>query len=225
MNIKKISTFIAISLFVLSSSIAQDRLVRGKVTTFDSIPLINASVLIKSTKQTIKTDSIGNFSAYCNTPEKLKISANGFLTRNVKIPENVKVLLINLKLKSTEEAKEIATGYGHVKDKDKLYSMVSLNSKEMDFSMYKDVFEIIRGRFPGVRVESDQIIIRGINSITGSSAALIVVDGITADASLANSIPPHSIKSINILKDGSAARYGVRGANGVVVIETKRGNE
>lgn len=220
--------FATIIIFVfLSTSITygQNKLLRGKVTTFDSIPLINASVRINSTKEIVLTDTIGNFSLMCNSPDKLKVTANGFISQKVKIPEQIKLVLINLKLKPTEEAKEIATGYGHVKDKEKLFSMATLGDKELDFSMYSDVFEIIRGRFPGVSIEGNEIIIRGKSTFLGSNAALLILDCIPTSAEGLNSVSPVSVKSINILKGGAAAIYGARGANGVVIVETKRGGE
>ena len=95
----------------------------------------------------------------------------------------------------------------------------------MDFSQYRDIYELIQGRFAGVQIIGSDIVIRGINSINSSSAALIVVDGITVDAATLRSIPPIQVKSINVIKDGSAAIYGSRGANGVVIIETRRGDD
>jgi TonB-dependent SusC/RagA subfamily outer membrane receptor len=87
------------------------------------------------------------------------------------------------------------------------------------------MYDLIKGRFAGVQVANGQIIIRGVNSINSSTAALIILDGVPVDGSALNSIPPVQVKSINVIKDGSAAIYGSRGANGVVVIETKGGND
>ena len=87
------------------------------------------------------------------------------------------------------------------------------------------MYDVIRGRFAGVQIINGEIIIRGINSINSSNAALIIVDGIPSDGSILNTIPPVQVKSINIIKDGSSAIYGSRGSNGVVLIETKRGGD
>ena len=84
--------------------------------------------------------------------------------------------------------------------------------------------DLMRGRFAGVKIESNgDIIIRGVNSFNLSSAALIVVDGVQVDGSIMSTLAPSQVKSINVIKDGSAAIYGSRGANGVVLIETKKG--
>jgi TonB-dependent SusC/RagA subfamily outer membrane receptor len=100
-----------------------------------------------------------------------------------------------------------------------------MNNEDADFSQYSNIYDLIKGRFAGVQITNGEIIIRGVNSINSSSAALIVVDGVPVDGSVLNSIPPVQVKSINVIKDGSAAIYGSRGGNGVVIIETRRGND
>ncbi|HDR52030.1 MAG TPA: TonB-dependent receptor, partial [Mariniphaga anaerophila] len=204
---------------------AQDRVIHGVVTTFDSIPLIDAEIQVRSTNQTVLTDTLGRFSVAVNSKDRLKVSANGFFNQKVKLEEKTKVVAVNLKLKPGDKNREYAIGYGHVSDRDKLNALASLNSNDMDFSQYSNIYELIKGRFAGVQVVNGEIIIRGINSINSSSAALIVVDGVPVDGSALSSIPPIQVKSINVIKDGSSAIYGSRGANGVVLIETKRGND
>jgi TonB-dependent SusC/RagA subfamily outer membrane receptor len=211
-------------LFVLQIS-AQERIIHGTITTFDSIALIGATVKVLSTKQTVLTDTLGNFSIGCNSEDKLKVSAKGFYDQRVKLTSNIKLAAINLKLKPGPKNREYAIGYGHVSSRDKLNAVANLSSNDIDFSQYSNMYEAIRGRFAGVQVVGNEIIIRGVNSINGSSAALIVVDGVPSDGSILNSISPIQVKSISVLKDGSSAIYGSRGANGVVLIETKRGGD
>ena len=218
-----IYTFVALLLTITCH--AQDRVLSGKVFTFDSIPLINASVEAKSTKQMVKTDTLGNFYISCNNDDVLKVSAHGFITEKFKVDSKIKMAIINLRMKSGEKSRELAIGYGHVKDVDKLNAVSSLNNNDMDFSMYSNMYELIRGRFAGVQIINGEIIVRGVNSINSSSAALIVVDGVPTDNSILSSLPPIQVKSINIIKDGSSAIYGVRGSNGVVLIETKKGGD
>ena len=212
--------------FILSfGSFAQERIIHGVVTTFDSLPLIGATVTVQSTNQETLTDTLGNFSLPCNEKDKLKVTANGFFTERAKIMSNTKFAAINLRMKPGEKAREYAIGYGHVADADKLNALANLNEGDMDFSQYSNIYELIKGRFAGVQIVNNEIIIRGINSINSSSAALIVVDGVPMDNSALSNIPPTNVKSINVIKDGSAAIYGSRGANGVVLIETKRGGD
>jgi len=125
-------------------------------------------------------------------------------------------------LKPGTKNREIAIGYGHVLDSEKLNAVSTLNNEDVDFSQYTNMYELIRGRFAGVQIMNGEIIIRGINSINSSSAALIVLDGVAVDNSILYTLSPIQVKSVNIIKDGSSAIYGARGANGVVLIETKK---
>ena len=218
--------FILIALiFCAFPSVAQERTVHGIVTTFDSIPLIDAQVKVRSSKLTVFTDTLGRFSVATQPNDRLRVSAAGFFTQKVKLDEKIKLAAINLKLKPGEKNREYAIGYGHVSDRNKLNALASMNSNDVDFSQYNNMYDLIKGRFAGVQVVNGEIIIRGISSINLSSAALIVVDGVPVDGSVLSSIPPVQVRSINIMKDGSSAIYGSRGANGVVLIETKRGND
>ena len=112
-------------------------------------------------------------------------------------------------------------GYSTVKQKDLTYSVSNVGVKENEASAYRDIYEYLQGRVAGVQVTQDKrIIIRGVNSINAGGDPLILVDGVeTPDISDLNI---HDIKSIDVLKDGSAAIYGLRGANGVLLITTKR---
>lgn len=214
-----------IVLAAVISSAAQERVINGIVTTFDSIPLIGADVKVLSTKEVVKTDTLGRFFVKISAEDKLKVSAKGFYPENVKLEQNTKMALVNLKLKPTQKSREYAVGYGYVKDGDKLNALAQLNEDDMNFSQYTNMYDLIRGRFAGVVVDpSGDIIIRGVNSINLSSGALIIVDGIPQDKSVMSILSPVDVKSINIIKDGSAAMYGSRGGNGVVVIETKGAN-
>jgi TonB-dependent SusC/RagA subfamily outer membrane receptor len=204
----------------------QERMIRGIVTTFDSIPLIGASVTAKSTKQEILTDSLGKFSIRCNNKDKLTVSAHGFYNQNVKLTGEIKFAAINLKLKPGDKGREFAIGYGHVKDEERLNAVTNLNNDDFDFSRYNNIFELIKGRCAGVQVIDNQyIIIRGINSINSrDNSALVIVDGTPLSMDALKSIVPTQVKSIDVIKDAGAAIYGTRGANGVIIIQTNRGD-
>jgi TonB-dependent SusC/RagA subfamily outer membrane receptor len=226
---KKLTSFFLLIFFSISffliSLYAQERTVKGFVTTFDSIPLVNVKITAKNSKQVVYSDTLGNFQIVCLPEEKIKVSAEGFVTQNVKIDDKVKILLVNLNLKPSPNSREIAIGYGHVKDKDKLNAISSLSNKDLDFSNYSNMYDLITGKFAGVQIINGEIIIRGIRSINSSNAALIVVDGMAVDQSYLTSLQPNIVKSIDILKDGGAAIYGSRGANGVVIIQTRKGGD
>jgi len=226
MNIRR--TLFSVIIIVLSvfSGNAQEKAITGMVTTFDSLPLIGADVKVLSSKEVVQTDTLGRFYLNVQEGDKLKVTAKGFYSQTVKLEDKTKMVLVNLKLKPTEKSREYAIGYGYVKDSEKLNALAQLTNDDMDFSQYTNMYDIIRGRFAGVTVDpSGDIIIRGQNSINLSSAALIIVDGMPVDKSVFATISPSNVKSINIIKDGSAAMYGVRGANGVVLVETKKGKD
>ena len=187
---------------------------------------------MKSTGKTVQTDSLGRFQLFCNPKDRLKIKADGFSTKKVKVKENIRMIFVNLDLKKGENnfeqaARYVNVGYGHVNSKELLYSVSTANNKDIDFLNFSNVLDAIQGQFPGVSVANGEIFVRGTNTLTGSegNAALIVIDGMITNSSDLNNIAVQDIRSIDVLKDGSASVYGSRGANGVVIITTKRGNE
>ena len=113
----------------------------------------------------------------------------------------------------------VDVGYG-TQDKDKLTTSVSnLKVKKTEAQTYSSVYDYLRGRVPGVMVTSDnRIIIRGIGTNSDATDPLILVDGVeTTDLS---SINPADVQSVDVIKDGSSAIYGMRGSNGVIIINT-----
>lgn len=225
---KHIISFLVITLLFSNSFnvAAQSRTIKGIVTTFDSIPLIGAEIVIQSSKEKVSTDTLGQFTAVIDATDKIKVRAKGFYSQNVKIDEKIKMVLVNLKLRPTDKAKEYAVGYGYVKDEERLNALAQLTNDDLNFSQYTNMYDLIRGRFAGVVVQPNgEIIIRGVNSINLSSSALIVVDGMPTNNSILETLSPNNVKSINVIKDGSSAIYGSRGGNGVIVIETKKGGD
>ena len=204
---------------------AQERVIHGKISTLENIAVAKAKISSKVTKQEVLSDSAGLFSIQCSDKDKLKITAHGFYNLKVKISGKDKFVLANLKLKPGAENREYALGYGHITDATRLNAIGNLNSDDFDFSRYNDMYELIRGQFPGVEVRGGEIVIRNTVTMTSNIGALIVLDGRAVDLSTFESLVPSDVKSINIVKDASAAMYGVKGGNGVVVIETKRGGD
>ena len=114
---------------------------------------------------------------------------------------------------------DIQIGYGS-QDRDKVTTSVSnVKVKKTEAQTYTDMYEYLRGRVPGVMVTSDKrIIIRGIGTNSDSFDPLILVDDVeTTDLSGLN---PADVQSVDVIKDGTSAIYGMRGANGVIIIRT-----
>lgn len=230
-RIRNLVLFLCLVLFSFNT-FSQDKTLVGQVTTFDSIPLSGVNVWVKSTGQTTQTDSLGRFQVLCNQKDKLKFEANGFYPQKVKVGKDIRMMLVNLKLKKGDENLDMAeryvsVGYGHVNEKVLANAISSLNDREQDFSKYRDMFDLIQGQFPGVSVEGNSIVVRGTKTIYGEQgdAALLIVDGIIVTAQDFANISPLDVKSVDVLKDGSSSVYGSRGANGVVIVQTKKGND
>ena len=228
-NSQKTTLFLVL-VFVGSIVFGQDKTLVGKVTTFDSIPLIGVDVLVKSTGQTVKTDTLGRFMVFCNPEDKLEIKANGFYSQKVKVEKEIRLILVNLKLKKGDNNLEMAeryanAGYGYVDSKRLTNAISTLNNSDVDFSMYSDMYDLLRGKFSGVTVQGNEIIIRGVKTFQGveGNSALLVVDGIIVNQQDFAMLSPLDVQSVDVLKDGSSSIYGSRGANGVVLIETKKG--
>jgi len=199
---------------------AQQRTVNGRVSTFENYALNNVSVTAKKSGEEAISDTAGYFTITCDTRDKLIFEANGFYKEriNLKRVEAGDSVNVNLKLRNGDENIEVATGYGHI-DKDKLTHAIQQVKSDNDFSNYDSVLDIINDKFTGIRMGG--IAPRGRNTFGGGSP-LLVVDGTAVQVDQIKNIPTTQIESINLLKGASAsARYGSRGMNGVIVIETK----
>ena len=108
-RISKILFPLIFFIFISNILYGQGHIIQGVVHTFDSIPLIGAEIKVKSTKQTVLTDTLGNFVIACNDEDRLKVMANGFYHQNVKISKNIKLVAINLKLKQGKRNQEYAS--------------------------------------------------------------------------------------------------------------------
>lgn len=115
---------------------------------------------------------------------------------------------------------DVNTGYSTTKRKDLTYAIGKVDIKDNDISTYSNLTDYLRGRVAGVEVSQNGVIrVRGINSINSPTDPLIVCDG--TEVRDINTINPMDVQSIEVLKDASASIYGVRGANGVILITTK----
>jgi len=200
---------------------AQVKVVHGYVTSFENIPVEGAQVKVKSTDQIVATDTLGYFFVGVNKTDKLTITANGFHKQRLKIKERTRLVAINLHPQPGQENRFIATGYDHVNSMNKVSAVDNIQSDDFNFSVYNDIYDLLKGRIPGVQVENGEVIIRGVSSVNMSNAALIIVDGMTANQQVLSSISPSDVKNISVIKDASSSIYGFQGVNGVIIIETK----
>jgi TonB-dependent SusC/RagA subfamily outer membrane receptor len=203
---------------------AQTRVVKGKITTFNQYPVQNVEVASKKAKSTVMTDSLGQFELVCNEKDVIQIKAKVFQSLSKKVNEDDDFIRANLIFRDTPKNREIATGLGYITHEQLTFALAHLADENNDFCNYSSVFELIRGKFPGVQIKASSsggegVFIRGDKSLYGDNEAIYVVDGVRVmDVSFIN---PCEMSTIDILKDGGAALYGSNAANGVVVIETK----
>jgi len=119
-----------------------------------------------------------------------------------------------------EEEDYVDIGYGKVKRDDLTTSVGSVSKEKLKQTHYQDIYTMIQGEIPGVTVSGNRIIIRGIHTINASTDPLFVVNGVRTSS--ISHINPIDVESIDILKGASASIYGVNGANGVILINTRK---
>lgn len=199
----------------------------------DSIgdPMANVSITIKGTKSGVVSDSLGKYKITVpNAQAQLVFSYTGYIIQQRGLGGK-NVLDVVLRPISTSLDEVVVVGYGQVKKKDLTGSVVKANVEDMQKANVSSFVDALGGRVAGVVVSSNdgqpgaapQITIRG-SSVTQDASPLYVVDGFPIENLDINSINPNDIESLEILKDASSiAIYGARGANGVIIISTKRG--
>ena len=226
---KKILTLLF--LVVLSLGLYAQKEVSGVVVDGNGDPVIGASIQAKGTTQGTISDYEGKFEM--EVPESVKtlvVSFVGMATQEVPAGQNIKVTLTE----NSEVIQEVVvTGYGTVAKGAYVGSAQAVKAEDIEKKNPSDITKALAGEVAGVQVATSSgqpgtvasIRIRGIGSISASSSPLYVVDGIPLDAGSISSIDPGDIASTTILKDATATSlYGSRGANGVVLITTKKGS-
>jgi TonB-dependent SusC/RagA subfamily outer membrane receptor len=200
---------------------AQERTINGKVTAFRDYPLKNITVTSKATKEIVVTDSTGFFSIRSSEGDILSFQSKAFEDVK-KVVHGEDPVFVNMIFKESKNNQKIAVETGNIDPDDLAYAISNLSDRNNDFYTYKDIFELIRGKFAGVEVTQDgKIRIRGQTpSLMLDDSALLIVDGV--ETSSISSIQPSEVTTIEILKGSEASIYGSRGANGVLIITTVR---
>ena len=217
----KFYLILATALIITSATYAQNRVVYGKLTAYNSFPVMNVEVSSKKAKATTMSDSLGNFSIVCLEKDVVMVKPKGFQAVNKKVNDETDTLKINLVFIDTKKNREIAVNSGYMTETNLNYAVVNLQEANNDYCKYTDIYTLIRAtQGSSVTVSNSGVItIRGGNtSFSGMDQALIVVDG--QPTSSIDWIRPCIVKSINVLKGADANIYGSRAGNGVVVITT-----
>ncbi|MCK9159970.1 MAG: TonB-dependent receptor [Bacteroidaceae bacterium] len=221
----------ALFLVITLSAFAQSKTLTGTVIDASTQPIIGASILVSGTTNGTITDLNGKFELK-DVPSKgkIKVSYIGYKTQEVSVLG--KTVLKIILAEDTETLDEvIVVGYGTQKKSDITGAMSRMTTKELEDRPVQNALQAMQGKVTGVDVTSNNrpgelgdIRIRGNRSINASNTPLYVVDGIPLTAGSMTDLDPNNIESMEILKDASAtAIYGSRGANGVILITTKKG--
>jgi TonB-dependent starch-binding outer membrane protein SusC len=219
---------IAGALNVFSTGL-QQREVQGRVTDNTGAPLPGVTIVIKGTTTGTQTNIDGNYSIPgVEKDDVLVFSFVGMATREILVGDQT-IIAVTMQTELIGLDEVVAIGYGTQRRANVIGSVTTVRSEEITSSPASRVSNMLAGRLPGgiFMQESgipgnDQatIRVRG-NATLGNNAPLIVIDGITGRD--LNSLHPDDIESITVLKDASAAIYGARAANGVILVTTKRG--
>ena len=218
---------LAVVFFALD--ISAQATINGHVQDETGEAIIGASVVVKGSTNGTVTDFDGNFQLKCENGATLVITYIGFVPQEVKAKNN---LDITLKEDVAQLNEVVVVGYGSLAKKEISSSVVQINKEQFNQGAASDPMALIAGKVTGLNVAATadanpnamtDIQVRGAGSLTASNGPLIVIDGI-AGGDLRN-IATQDVESITVLKDaGSAAIYGTRGANGVILVTTKKGS-
>ena len=202
--------------------------IRGTVADVNGEPVIGASVIVPGTTTGVITDQDGSFVIRVTAGTPLEISCIGYATQTLPAANGMAVTLAE---DTTFLDEVVVVGYGVQKKSDVTGAVARVGSEELNIKPVNNAFEALQGKVAGVDITSSErpgtigsIYIRGQRSISAETGPLYVVDGVPLQSGGIDSINPRDIESIDILKDASScAIYGSRGANGVVLVTTKRG--
>jgi TonB-linked SusC/RagA family outer membrane protein len=224
-------------LFLVGSFASAQQSVSGTVADPSGVPLPGVNVVIKGTNTGASTDFDGNFSIQAAETDVLIFSFVGFKDQEATVGNNTS-FSISLEEEASFLDEIIVTGYGTQTRREVTASIVRVDSETIERVAAGSSVDAIKGQVAGVDItsqggrpgQSPQVQIRGRRSISASNDPLYVVDGIPVTSSVDGGaifdIAPQDIESMEILKDAAAtAIYGSRGANGVIIITTKRGKQ
>ena len=224
------SVFVLTCLLLSTSvAMAQTKTVTGTVTDSFNEPLIGASILVKGTSTGAVTDMDGKYSISVTPNDVLVFSYVGYEKQEIKVGQQT-VINVTLKDDSQMLAETVIIGYGSAKKRDLTGSITNIKGSEIANKPATNPLSSLQGKIAGVQIVNSgqagadpEIRIRGTNSINGYKP-LYVVDGLLNDN--INFLNPEDIESMEVLKDPSSlAIFGVRGANGVIIVTTKRAKE
>ena len=196
----------------------QAKPVKGTVVDENGDPLIGVSIKVIGEKGGAVTDINGEFTIQGAVGKHLQFSYTGYKTQTLKSS-----IQMNIKMEPDAMGLDevVVIGFGSVKKRDLTGSVAQIKSDELLQAPTSDVATALQGRITGLDINGDDLRIRGNRSISGSNAPLVIIDGVQGGS--LSDLNPDDIESIDVLKDASStAIYGSQGANGVIIVTTKK---
>ncbi|RZK60401.1 MAG: TonB-dependent receptor [Pedobacter sp.] len=223
----KFSVLIILSLLLLNAAYAQNVTIKGVVKDETGLSVPSASIMIKGTTNGTQTDANGNYSISAPSNGTLVVTYIGYGTQEISI-NNRTTININLTTASNDLQQVVVVGYGTQKKRDVTGSITSVKGADIEKFAVTNPVAALQGKVPGLTISnagspgaSPTVRIRGINSTGASADPLYVVDGIFQTN--IDYLNPNDIESIDLLRDASSiAIFGLKGANGVIAVTTKR---
>ncbi len=237
----KLTLLLLISVFIVGNTSAQNKKKRKKVVLkalvidTENRPIQNVSIFIDGKKSSTTSDENGRFKLKLKrTVKTITVFTlfNGAAELEYKGQEEITFVLISGNAVQQDPLNDpdkpdddlIDVGYGKAHKRSLSSSVGEVNKDHLKNAFhYNNIYDMIKGEVPGVVVSGESITIRGMSSLNLSNEPLYVVDGVPT-SSISN-LSPNDVKSISVLKGSSAAIYGSRGANGVIVIRLKTAND
>ena len=230
MKVKSFNYYVVILLFLTFNFTFAQRTISGNVSDEEGVPLPGVNVVIKGTDTGTSTDFDGNYSISVSDSDVITFSYVGFIDQEIEVA-NAESFDISLEMGSDELEEIVLTGYGSVKKRDLTGAIAQIKTEVIQRANPIQAAASLQGQVAGVLVtrakgrpgDDLDINIRGLNNFDDEKTRpLVVVDGIMG-ANI-NDINPGDIQTIDVLKDASStAVYGARGANGVIIVTTKKG--
>lgn len=223
MNLRKL-IILFVSMAAATAAFAQQRPVKGCVLDDTGQPLMGAAVVIKGTTTGVSTDYDGNFSISAAPEDNLVISFIGFDDRIVSASETDIRVVMSPDSNFLNEI--VVVGYGTQKKATLTGAVSAIDNKDIVITKNENVVNMLSGKIAGVRITQNSSQPGEFDNnidIRGMGEPLIVVDGIPRDKGYFSRMDANEIDNVSVLKDASAAIYGVRAANGVILVTTKRG--
>lgn len=208
--------------------------VSGTVVDQQGMPIVGAGVVVRGTQTGSVTDLDGRFTVMAAKDATLTVSFIGYTTREVPVGTQTDIRIVLAEnVQSIDDV--VVVGFGTQKKETVTGAIGQLSGKELMRSPVTNISNALVGRIAGMAAvqktgeagfEESTIRVRGVGTYAGDQNPLIVIDGIVRDMTAFNMLDPNDVENVNVLKDASAtAVYGVRGANGVIIVTTKRGRE